>query len=141
MCRVECVGDLDAQIEHRFDLQRLASDHLAQGFPLQQFHCDEGSCIELVNFVDGTFGWFSADAALASRSKRLSACESLASSSGRNFNATWRPSFRSSASYTIPIPPPPILRRMRQWEIVWPTGWDGVAIGGNVTSCLGEGST
>ena len=25
MCRVESVGDLDAQIEHRFDLQRLAS--------------------------------------------------------------------------------------------------------------------
>jgi hypothetical protein len=33
------------------------------------------------------FGWFSEDAALASRWKRLRACASLASSSGRNFRA------------------------------------------------------
>jgi len=38
-----------------------------------------------------------ADADLASRSKRLSACASLATSSGRNLSATKRPSLRSSA--------------------------------------------
>ena len=52
MGRVECVGDLDAQIEHRFDLQRLATDPVPERLPLQQFHGDEGSPIDLVNLVD-----------------------------------------------------------------------------------------
>ncbi len=52
VCGVERVGDLDAQIEHRFDLQRLASDPVPECLPLQQFHGDEGSPIGLVNLVD-----------------------------------------------------------------------------------------
>jgi hypothetical protein len=57
--------------------------------PLQQFHGDEGSPIELVNLIDrADVAWFKEDAALASRWKRLRACASLASSSGRNFRAT-----------------------------------------------------
>src|SRR5713226_1869439 len=52
MCRVESVGNLYAQIEHRFDLQRLASDPVPECLPLQQFHGDEGSSIGLVNLVD-----------------------------------------------------------------------------------------
>src|SRR6266568_405545 len=49
---VESVGDLDAQIEHRFDLQPLAINHVPERLPLQKFHRDEGSSIDLVNFVD-----------------------------------------------------------------------------------------
>jgi hypothetical protein len=49
---VESVGDLDAQIEHRFDLHRLASDPMPERLPLQQFHRDEGSPIGLVNLVN-----------------------------------------------------------------------------------------
>src|SRR2546425_9329779 len=52
MCSVESVGDLDAQIEHRLDLQRLAAYHVPERLPLQQFHGDEGSPIGLVDFVD-----------------------------------------------------------------------------------------
>src|SRR6266478_7971411 len=52
MCRVESVGNLNAQIEHRFDLQRLAIDPMPERLPLQQFHGDEGSPIGLVNLVD-----------------------------------------------------------------------------------------
>ena len=52
MCRVESIGNLDAQIEHRFDLQRLATDPVPERLPLQQFHGDEGSPIGLVNLVD-----------------------------------------------------------------------------------------
>ena len=52
MCGVERIGDLDAQIEHRLDLQRLASDPVPERLPLQQFHGDEGSPIGLVNLVD-----------------------------------------------------------------------------------------
>ena len=40
------------QIEHGFDLQRLASDHVLEGLPLQQFHGDEGSPIGFVNLVN-----------------------------------------------------------------------------------------
>ena len=57
MCRVERVGDLDAQIEHRFDLQRLASDPVPECLPLQQFHRDEGSPIGLINLVDRADVW------------------------------------------------------------------------------------
>src|SRR6266404_3870513 len=49
----------------------------------------------------------------ASRSKRLSACESGANPSGRNFKATKRWSLVSSALYTTPIPPSPSFSTMR----------------------------
>jgi hypothetical protein len=52
MCRIQCVGNLDSQIEHHFDLQRLAGDPVPERLPLQQFHSDEGSPISLVNLVD-----------------------------------------------------------------------------------------
>src|SRR4029077_3952984 len=52
MCRVESVGNLDAQIEHRVDLQRLPRNPVPACLPLQQFHCNKGSPIGLVNLVD-----------------------------------------------------------------------------------------
>jgi hypothetical protein len=52
VCRIESVGNLDAQIEHRLDLQRLASDPVPERLPLKQFHSDEASPIGLVNLVD-----------------------------------------------------------------------------------------
>jgi hypothetical protein len=53
VCRIQGVGDLDAQIEHHLDLQRLARDPMPQRLPFQQFHGDEPSSIGFVNFVDG----------------------------------------------------------------------------------------
>ena len=50
---VERIGDLDAQIEHRLDLQRLASDAVPERLTLQQFHGDEALPVGLVNLVDG----------------------------------------------------------------------------------------
>src|SRR5579864_1165934 len=52
---VESVGDLDAQIEHCLDLQRLARDHVPESMPLQQFHGDESSPTVFVNFVDRAY--------------------------------------------------------------------------------------
>ena len=52
VCRIQRVRDLDAQIEHRLDLHRLASDSVPERLALQQFHGDEGSPIGLVNLVD-----------------------------------------------------------------------------------------
>src|ERR1035438_7432720 len=43
MCRIESICDLDSQIEHRIDLQRLASDAVPESLSLQQFHGDESS--------------------------------------------------------------------------------------------------
>ena len=68
---------------------------------------------KLARYLLGFDVGLSADAERASRRNRSKACGSFASSSGRNFRATWRPSLRSSASYTTPMPPPPILRSMR----------------------------
>src|SRR5437868_5830554 len=53
MSGIERVRDLDAEIEHRFDLQRFAVDGVPECLPLQQFHSDEGSPISLVDVVDG----------------------------------------------------------------------------------------
>src|SRR5947209_20273124 len=53
VCSLESIGDLDAQIEHRLDLHRLAGDPVPECLPLQQFHGDEGSPIGLVDFVNG----------------------------------------------------------------------------------------
>jgi hypothetical protein len=68
----------------------------------QQFHGDEGSSIGLVNLMDrANVRVVQEDVALAPpRCKRLGACPLLASLLGRNFRATCRPTFRSSATYT-----------------------------------------
>ena len=52
VCGIQRIGDLDAQIEHRLDLHRLASDPVPERLPLQQFHGDEASPIGLVDLVD-----------------------------------------------------------------------------------------
>ncbi len=64
------------------------------------------------SYTTQMWGWLSAEAARASRRNRSSA-SGLSSASGRNFSATFRPRFRSSASYTTPIPPPPSFDRIR----------------------------
>jgi hypothetical protein len=57
MCRVQRIGDLDAQIEHRFDLRRLATNYVPECLPLQQFHRNESSSICLVDLVDRADVW------------------------------------------------------------------------------------
>src|SRR5215467_3415096 len=52
MCRIQSVCNLDTQIEHGVHFQRLAIDQMPKSLSLQQFHCDEGSLIGLVNLVD-----------------------------------------------------------------------------------------
>src|SRR3954466_10420837 len=52
MCSIERVGNLEAEIKHRAGLQRSATDPMPEGLPLQQFHGDEGSPLELIYFVN-----------------------------------------------------------------------------------------
>jgi hypothetical protein len=54
---VDIICDLDAQIEHRFDLQRLAIDPVPECVAFKEFHRDEGSSIDLVDFVDRADVW------------------------------------------------------------------------------------
>jgi hypothetical protein len=49
---IQRVCNLDSQIQNCFDLQWPAGDPVFQGQTLQQLHSDEGSPINLVNFVD-----------------------------------------------------------------------------------------
>src|ERR1700726_2662169 len=78
------------------------------------------------------FGWFSAEAARASRRNRSSAVGSFATSPGRNFSATCRSRLTSSALKTTPIPPPPNFSIMRKWEIVCPESGEESGIGANL---------
>src|SRR5208282_5887606 len=50
---IEPIGNLDAQIKHLLDPQRLARDPVSERLTLQQFHGDEGSPIGLIDLVDG----------------------------------------------------------------------------------------
>ena len=51
--RVQRIGDLNREIEQRFDRKRLAGDPIPQRPPLHQLHGDEGLPLVLVDVVDG----------------------------------------------------------------------------------------
>src|ERR1700730_10046454 len=53
MCRIESVGNLNAEFQDRFDFQRLSRNQMREGVSLQQFHRDKGSALTLVDFIDG----------------------------------------------------------------------------------------
>src|SRR4029077_14253915 len=57
MSCVECISDLDAQIEHSFDLQRLAGDPVLERLALQHFHGNKASSIRFVNLVNRADVW------------------------------------------------------------------------------------
>jgi hypothetical protein len=54
MRRVECVRNLDTQIQDAIHFHRLAGDHVLEGHPLKQFHHDQGVPIVLDDVVDRT---------------------------------------------------------------------------------------
>src|SRR5947207_12122463 len=85
MCGVESIGDLNAEIEHRFDFQRLAIDLVPERLPLQQFHGDEGSPINLIDFVNrADVRVVQGGRCLGLTAESLQCLWSFASSSGRN---------------------------------------------------------
>src|SRR5208283_2861410 len=52
MRRVQGIGDLDAEIEHRFDLHRPTSDPMLQGHAIQELHDDEWTLIVLADLIN-----------------------------------------------------------------------------------------
>jgi hypothetical protein len=55
--RVQCIGNLNADIKHGFDVQRSAIYQSPERLPLKQFHCNERSPRRRVDFVDGANVW------------------------------------------------------------------------------------
>ncbi len=53
VCSVQCVCDLDAQIQHGFNFEGLAGDFMLQRDAFEVLHGDEGLPTLIVNFVDG----------------------------------------------------------------------------------------
>ncbi len=66
-----------------------------------------------------TFGWLIRDAARASRNSRCVCSSSMVSvlPPFSTFSATTRCRYSSFARYTTPMPPTPILARIRKWAI------------------------
>src|SRR5438132_14398890 len=56
MCRVESVGNLNAQIEHGVDLQRFSNDLVLEGFPFEVLHGDERPSFIFPNVVNRADG-------------------------------------------------------------------------------------
>ena len=51
VCSVQRVGNLDADIQYSFNFQPVALDQMPERLPFQQFHCNEGSPVGLVDRV------------------------------------------------------------------------------------------
>src|SRR5580704_6483834 len=51
VCRVQCVGDLDAKIQQGFDFQRLGSNFVLQGNAFKVLHGDEGLLVLVIDLV------------------------------------------------------------------------------------------
>src|SRR5438309_9843842 len=49
---IERIGNLNAQIEHRLDLQRFSSYLVLEGFPFEVLHGDEGPSFIFPNVVN-----------------------------------------------------------------------------------------
>ena len=83
--RIERVGDLNRQTDQDIDLDGSPSDAMRQGNAVQKLHGDKWLSALLAYFIDG------ADIGMVESGRRL------ATSSGRNFNATNRCRVTSSA--------------------------------------------
>src|SRR5215467_1150856 len=54
---IQSVGDLNTHIEYLFDLQWFAIEYLPECLSFQQFHRNECSPLDIVNFVDRADVW------------------------------------------------------------------------------------
>ena len=50
---IEPIGDLNAELQDLFDVERLAADQMLQRLPLKQLHGDKRASFMFVNVVDG----------------------------------------------------------------------------------------
>jgi hypothetical protein len=114
MRRVQRIGDLNAQPEDGIDVRQIGGDPLAQSVAFKKLHGNEGAPILFVDFVNGAdVRMIQGRGGLGFTAKVAEGVGFFAIESGRNLRATKRPSLRSSALSTIPIPPLPICSTTR----------------------------
>ncbi len=95
---IQSIGDLDAKIQQFVRGDGPSADSLLQGLAFQQLHDDERLAVLFLDFINrADVRMVQAEAARASRWKRLSARGSRANSSDRNLRATKRCRRMSSA--------------------------------------------
>ena len=88
MCLGQTVGNLRCDGDSAAKREWTKSQQLTQRLTANQLHSDVVCAVHVSKFVNGyNLGWFSAEAASASRWKRLRACASCATSSGKNFKS------------------------------------------------------
>jgi hypothetical protein len=111
---IERVGNLNAQFQQGFELQWLAGDEMPERLAIQKLHHDEGLALPFVNVVDGAdVRVVECRGGLCFTLEALQNLMILGQASGKNFKATNRRSFVSSALYTTPMPPPPSFSIIR----------------------------
>ena len=115
VCGFEGIGHLVAIFRDALDFHGFSGNEVLEGVAFQVFHDDETLAFILIHVIDRADmrmiqgGGGPRFALEAFDGQRLFGKKS----SGRNFRDTWRPSLRSSALYTTPMPPPPSFSRMR----------------------------
>src|SRR5271167_1388838 len=55
--RIECLSDLDGNVEQLVSLERLVLDHVVERLPLEQLHDDHPIFVMLLDVVDGANIW------------------------------------------------------------------------------------
>src|SRR6185436_16698193 len=56
MCGFERIGELDADVDHIAHFQRSPANALAERFPFERFHDDEGALAVLTDVIHGADG-------------------------------------------------------------------------------------
>ena len=57
VCRIQRVGNLNAEFQNAIDQQRFAVEHVLKGLALHQLHNDERLAVVVRNFVNGADVW------------------------------------------------------------------------------------
>ena len=105
---VERLGNLPREVQDPRGGDRALLDQLFDRAALEQLHCDKRLTAVFAEFVNRTdVRMLRDDASFASRSNRASHSVDVTASVRSSLIATSRPSCRSSARYTTPMPPSP----------------------------------
>ena len=98
VCRGQRVRNLTTQIEQYAERQRVATDVLPEGLPLEQFQDNETLALMFADFINrADVGMVECGRGTSFSTEPFKCLRISASSSGKNFNATKRPSSVFSA--------------------------------------------
>jgi|GEM_PF-4729821 len=119
VCCIQCICNLNSNIQEPIDFQWSSFDRMLERFPFQQFHGNEvnrririgyGGRVDVVDRTNVRM--IQTGCRLRLPLESFQSLRVTGQLGGRNFRATLRRSFVSSAEYTTPIPPPPRWSRI-----------------------------